>query len=172
MTPNLKGQRFGRLRVLNRDRTNVRYIKWRCICDCGGRKSVRSDHLRTGRSKSCGCYSIELNIKRRYVHGESGRRTLSREYRAWRDAINRCSNPNVAGFKYYGARGIRVCDKWRASYVAFLADMGRCPSGRSLDRENNDGNYEPGNCRWATPKEQSNNRRKRGTAVPSEWTKR
>lgn len=95
----------------------------------------------------------------REYHGEGEPR--STEYLAWAHMIERCYNPNCCAWKYYGARGVRVCDRWRNSYVAFLADMGRKPSAKhSIDRKNNDGNYEPKNCRWSTRLEQARNQRR------------
>lgn len=88
----------------------------------------------------------------------------TKTYNTWARMIDRCNNQNHPGYKYYGARGIQVCDRWRYSFENFLADMGEHPAGLSIDRINNDGGYEPGNCRWATSKQQAANKRKRGTA--------
>jgi hypothetical protein len=98
------------------------------------------------------------NTKPRYVHGQAKRRT--RTYGTWVSMRVRCSNPNSRNYKWYGARGVTVCERW-SSFENFLADMGERPEGRTLDRINNDLGYEPGNCRWATPKEQIANQRKR-----------
>jgi hypothetical protein len=158
----LTGLRFGRVVVLARaGRVGVRRdARWRCRCDCGTETVIRADRLRDGTTRSCGCLHRP--------HGEAhGRGVLpgTVEYRTWEDMITRCTNPRTKGWPHYGGRGITVCDRWRDRFAAFLADMGRRPSpAHSLDRfPNNDGNYEPGNCRWATWSEQMRNRRPRVT---------
>jgi hypothetical protein len=154
------GQRFGRLLVVARAEKNLRGgARWRCLCDCGKTTVLLRQRLRTGHTQSCGCYQREQLGKRSRVHGRQGSLT----WRSWQNMITRCYNPNVAKFKYYGGRGITVCDRWRESlgFVRFLADMGERPSfAHSIDRfPNIDGNYEPTNCRWATRSQQSKNRR-------------
>jgi hypothetical protein len=110
---------------------------------------------------SCGCFQQEQASKANTTHGDSrrnGKRTP--EYQAWTGMIKRCSNPSEIGFRHYGGRGIKVCERWRHSFPNFLADMGRKPSPKhSIERNDNDGNYEPSNCRWATQKEQIHNKR-------------
>ena len=129
-----------------------------CLCDCGILKDYAYANLYTGTSKSCGCLREE-----RYKH--HGLSTVngecSSEYGTWRAIKTRCFNSNSPSYKHYGGRGITMCDRWRNDYAAFHADMGPRPSPNlSIDRINNDGNYEPGNCRWATQKQQIANRRK------------
>jgi hypothetical protein len=122
--------------------------------------------LRSGNTKSCGCLRRELGrahgiASKRHGEGASGRETP--EYRAWAAMLCRCRNPRHKSYADYGGRGVTVCERWRA-YENFLADMGRRPDRfHSLDRINNAGNYEPGNCRWATWEEQNTNRRPQGT---------
>jgi hypothetical protein len=126
-------------------------------CDCGRNYTVLYRYLRDGRVKSCGCARAEQARITPLKHGEC-RKTA--EYSTWRHIIDRCENPNAVGYSYYGGRGIRVCEKWRNSYEAFLADVGRRPSPKhSIERIDCDGHYEPGNVIWLLRSEQVNNRR-------------
>jgi len=157
----LTNQRFERLLILAYHDTRGRKAFWRCLCDCGKLRFVPTQDLVAGKTKSCGCWSRDQASALNYKHGLSG----SREYTIWSAMKNRCHNPNDEFFRDYGARGIRVCEKWRSDFSAFYGDMGARPSPRhSIDRINNDGNYEPQNCRWASPLEQSSNRRHRSCA--------
>lgn len=125
-------------------------------CQCGREKVVILRNLITGGTSSCGCERLESIRLESTRHGMSH----SREHRCWTSMKNRCLNENNHAFKWYGLRGISVCERWM-SFESFYADMGKCPDGMSLDRINNDGCYEKDNCRWATPVQQSNNRRNR-----------
>lgn len=163
----LAGQRFGRLLVLHRhpENTPAGKARWTCACDCGGEKVVIGNSLTQGSTVSCGCFHAEVTTARSSKHGHSPRRAVTTTYRVWADMVKRCTNPNHWAWRYYGGRGVTVCERWRASFESFLADMGERPVPLTLDRINNDGNYEPGNCRWATRKEQSRNRRKPAVRV-------
>lgn len=154
------GQQFGRLRVLRElaRRCPDRRKRYAVICQCGKVLAVRGKDLRRGHTRSCGCLADENRKIVRRKHGET--RPGTPEFGIWRTMIQRCENPNVKGYKNYGARGIKVCERWRRNYADFLSDMGRRPSRRhSIDRIENDGDYEPGNCRWATRFLQNTNRR-------------
>lgn len=169
-----KGDRFGRLTVLNemRNRDHRGYRQYRVSCTCGLKKVICSFNLTRG-TRSCGCLQREKSSEilskirplahaKQITHGH----TLRSEYKIWSGMIQRCENSNRPNFKDYGGRGIRVCKRWRKSYVAFFSDMGARPSPlHSLDRyPNNDGDYKPSNCRWATKSQQQNNRRRRQCA--------
>jgi hypothetical protein len=145
------GKKFGRLTVVSEAKRGTQR-RWNVICDCGISKEVYGGNLRNGSTQSCGCLQKECHI----THGKYG----SPEHRVWATMINRCINPAQKYFSNYGGRGIVVCEQWK-DFSNFIADMGERPTSKhQIDRyPNNDGNYEPGNCRWATCKENSRNRR-------------
>ena len=148
----LEGQRFGRLVVVSvRGRGKDHHVSWECLCDCGKRSIVRSSSLMSGQTKSCGCFQIEKATSHNGRHRP--------EYNTWATMLQRCMNPNNPSYKDYGGRGITVCDDW-LKFENFFRDMGKRPTPKhSIDRKENGGNYEPGNCRWATNTEQAMNKR-------------
>ncbi len=157
-SPDMIGQRFGRLVV--REYIGIgpsRAKRYLCDCDCGSTAETSGAKLRYGHTKSCGCLSVDQASKLNVTHGLSS----IPEYDVWAGMIQRTTNPNHTRFKNYGGRGIRVCDWWR-SFENFLADMGVRPMGKfSIERIDNDGDYEPTNCTWADYMEQSRNKRPR-----------
>ena len=151
----LSGKRFGRLTVLKQVKKG-KLIYWECLCDCGNIFKVNGRALRRGHTKSCGCLQRETASKIFFKHGHSiGKRT--KIYHAWTSMLDRCRNPNCQKYKWYGGKGITVCDQW-LKFENFLKDMGDPPKNMTLDRIDNDGNYEPGNCRWIKWVEQGQNK--------------
>lgn len=153
---NQPGERIGKLTIVRRGQ-NGGATRWICTCDCSPNTEFEALASSFARGKrSCGCDVVPA----RRTHG----RSRSPEYQSWQHIKSRCHNPRDAAYANYGGRGIAVCARWRESFVAFFDDMGLRPSsGHSIDRINNDGNYEPGNCRWATETQQARNMR---TNVP------
>jgi hypothetical protein len=168
---NLLGMTFGRWTVVAPFETpKGKNVKWLCRCECGTERAVAACSLLSDgkkNSRSCGCVQRKHGMWR------------SPEYKTWERILSRCYNANVPVYADYGGRGIQVCERWRADFSAFLADMGPRPPGHSIDRLDVNGDYEPGNCRWATPTEQGRNRRNNryvtidgATATVAEWAER
>lgn len=161
----MRGQRFGRLLVIQRARCIPhRGFRWQCRCDCGEIIEANGADLRRGATHSCGCLHREILARGRLpIHGAARRGHNMREYKSWVGMINRCYNDNTPHFDRYGGRGITVCNRWRFGekgkhgFTCFFEDMGKRPIGKSLDRKNNDGNYSKRNCKWSTRSEQTLN---------------
>jgi hypothetical protein len=164
------GMKFNRLTIVKEVEPhiwkNIKIRKFECLCDCGNQINVLLNDLRTDDTKSCGCFHSEIISERNknkidklnpnFKHGL----TYTNEYYIWKAMKQRCYNPKHKSWKNYGNRGIKICDRWLNSFQNFLEDMGTKPAPEySIDRINNDGNYEPSNCKWATKSEQNNNKR-------------
>lgn len=156
----LTGQKFGRWTVVGTDKREYgKHTRYICKCECGTEKSVSGPSLKIGSSLSCGCLQKERIVSALTKHGHTCLTGTTSTYNIWRSMNQRCYNKNSRPYKDYGGRGISVCERWRDGFVNFLSDMGERPDNMQLDRIDNDGNYEPGNCRWVTQKENNQNKR-------------
>ena len=156
----LTNQKFGRLAVVSYNSKN-KYGQslWNCLCECGNKKIVYGNNLKSGHTQSCGCFQIEKVKEAQTTHGHSVGGNTSPTYHSWQQMIQRCTNPNHKHYMDYGGRGIIVCERWLDSFENFLEDMGEQPENMSIDRINNEGNYYPENCQWSTITEQQRNKR-------------
>jgi hypothetical protein len=157
---NVAGQKFGRLTALAPIGVVMpgKGIVWHCRCDCGKEVGLRGTHLLSGATQSCGCYGAERERTGTPTHGKRS----SRVYNIYLKMRDRCLNPRCDSYRWYGARGVTICERWLEGFENFYADMGDPPTDRhSIDRIDPNGNYEPGNCRWADPVTQTRNRRTR-----------
>ena len=179
----ITGEKYGRLTVLSKSNPYIGpsgkpLTMWECLCDCGTKTIVQAGKIRSGHTQSCGCLFREKTLLAK-THGLRMRGEKTKAYRAWAGLRSRCNDKNNHKYHLYGGRGIKVCERWD-HYNLFLDDMGEPPSVRhSIDRIDSNGNYEPGNCRWATPLQQANNLRttrfyEHGgeTASLSEWAEK
>lgn len=155
----ITGMKFGRLTVIRYTHSNDdKKACWDCICDCGNKINTTGKSLRSGNTKSCGCYAKEIRSVANLTHGDC-RNGKTKEYYIWRGIKARCLNINNKNYSLYGGRGILICKEWENDYSKFLSDMGRAPFKKAtIDRINSNGNYCKDNCRWASMKEQNNNK--------------
>ncbi len=161
------GKRFGRLTVKSSaGRNKYRQSLWFCLCGCGGSRTVQGYKLTSGETQSCGCLQRERTRTAKITHGNTVNGTVTPEYVCWQNMRSRCLDPKNKAYKYYGERGISVCERWLSSFENFLADMGKRPSEKhSIEREDNEGPYCKENCVWATKDVQNSNQRQNRIVV-------
>ena len=172
---NMVGQKYEKLTVLSQVGVNKSGEKmYECLCECGNKKIIRGNSMRRGLTTSCGCYRSKYISSKNKVHENCGTPT----YKSWTAMKSRCLNPNTTAYQNYGGRGIKICDEWM-NFENFLKDMGEKPKGKTLDRIDFNGNYEPSNCRWASIQEQNRNTRQNvmityngETLCMKEWAER
>ncbi|MEI6532488.1 MAG: hypothetical protein WCO06_01470 [Candidatus Roizmanbacteria bacterium] len=151
----MKTIKYGLWKVINEEKIYVgERVYLMCQCDCGTIKKVIIKNLKSGVSQSCGCIRSKNLIERNTKHNKRH----TKIWRIWQAMKNRCYNKNFTQYERYGGRGIKVCDSWKNEFISFYKDMGNPPVGKTLDRIDNNGNYEPSNCKWSTPREQMRNK--------------
>ena len=168
---------FGKLKVISFSHIgNHHKSYWNCECSCGVKKAIDRNSIVRGRTISCGCNKNQKTRERNYKHGKTG----TKVYRIWKNMKVRCYSKNNHHYNNYGNRGIKICDKWRNSFPEFFKDMGEPPTKvHSIERIDNNGDYTPENCKWATPYEQSRNSRQNNcitfkgeTLCLTDWAKK